>query len=124
MTKLRYNELTVRTGGYRAQYDHLNSHKYIGDYAMLASGKHDVVSDDDDDQDFCEPIGYNHLVRVKKVDDSVTDDEIKQAFYQEFSVSGCDHDYDCCGCRSFHAGPVEKVGETDWAITVHSSRNF
>lgn len=48
---------------------------------------------------------------------------IEEALTHTYSKSGCDHEYDCCGCRSFTAS-AEHVGQNVYRLTICSSQNY
>ena len=107
------------------------THEYVGAYSDLDQwvdlGTVELIAASEveytDPSDICEPTRQVRLVRVvPDLDAGATDKEIQDALEDTFSSSGCGHDFDCCGCRSYTA-TAEKAGKY-WAVTITSSRNF
>jgi hypothetical protein len=110
-------ELRV-TRKYVDSWKHLDEHRYLGSFEMLSS-KHK----DGDPEDCCEPMVHKHTVRVK-AGKGVPLSDIKQALHDEFTVWGCSHEHDCCGCRSYAVRTVRKQLDGTFVVFVGSSRNF
>ena len=113
-----------KTQKYVGQWKHLDEWEYIGEFKELG-----VTTDSDyDEDDPCESRTDYLVVRIVKIEDGTTDDEIVQALRDVFTSHGCSHEYDCCGCRSYRATHVDRLGsygeDMTYVVTVHSSRNF
>ena len=107
-----------RSHSYVGTWKHLDKHDTVGAYETLSSKS--WISDP---EDYCEPMTHKHIVRVKR-EPGVPLRDIKNALYDEFSAWGCDHEYDCCGCRSYSTNSVRKLMNGTYLVVVHSSRNF
>lgn len=100
--------------------------KDIGEYEIVSTQKWREITDDDD-FDATEPL--KHIYEVVVVPNGAGRlDDIDQALIDAFSHSGCHHEYDCCGCRSFSAQKPEYLykHEDGWhyRVTVNSYRNY
>lgn len=116
--------LSIReTHKYVGTYQHLDEWRDIGSYEQIGEKDLDLIGEDDDACDPCEPLRRMVYVLVRAYD-GVTDDEIKQALQASNTSAGCAHEYDCCGCRSYHASDAKRVTGDLWSFTVSSSRNF
>jgi hypothetical protein len=49
--------------------------------------------------------------------------DLSNAIASTLSRSGCRHEYDCCGCVSFHA-IVRRVSAREYVARIHTSRNL
>ena len=49
--------------------------------------------------------------------------DLSSAIASTFSRSGCRHEYDCCGCVSFHA-IVRRVSAREYVAKISASRNY
>lgn len=77
-----------------------------------------------EDDDICEPRTQRHMIVVDEAAESKGDEMVTKALHAEFTQAGCSHDYDCCGCRSYSTGRVQKLTGRLWCVEVHSSRNY
>lgn len=112
------------THKYVGTYQHEDEWKVIGEYDILQSIKWRKV--DEDDYDPTEPMAVDYWVKVTPED--ATKEEVRKALKDSFTMGGCHHEYDCCGCRSYYAEtPVLLEVGVDcevWKIKVHSYRNY
>lgn len=112
-------DLSIRmTHRYRSGWAGLDDWKSVGQFEIEARGKAE-----EDEEDMCEGRSQPLFVRVEKAR-KVTDDTIRRALQSQFSYSHCQHEYDCCGCRSYHAFDVRKLGKGYWLVVQTSSRNY
>lgn len=51
---------------------------------------------------------------------------IKPAMYTFFSKNTCDHEYDCCGCRSYSVSGLFTMpyADDEYMVVVSSRRNY
>jgi len=110
-----------KTRKYVGTYKHLDDWETIGTYQVEASQAIEPEETNDDWEDPCEPTKTVRFVKVKS--DSSTED-IKQALKDIFTIQGCGHEFDCCGCRSWQAREVEYLGKEYWRLIVTSYRNY
>lgn len=110
--------------------------KYVGAYNYLDEWQDVAVYKEigfralpvEHENDLTEPRCCEVFVLVSKKTGDVGD--IKNALFDTYSKSGCGHDYDCCGCRSYSVDSVERVCGSDeepvsvWRVEVHSSLNY
>jgi hypothetical protein len=114
-----HGDLSIRqTRQYVGTYQHLDRWLDIGSYKVLAS----TTVEDDEDDGYCEPQTTTMLVCVE-TDEPQPSNRILRALDETFTQHDCHHEYDCCGCRSFHARS-EHLGAGHYKVTVGSSRNF
>lgn len=106
-----------RTHGYVGTYRHLDKWEDIGTIEMLSSATVNT-----DEEDHCEPMRTTHHVIVDA--QGMGNRMIVKALRDHFSVSGCAHEHDCCGCRSYYAGKIKRRTGDLWCVEVDSSRNF
>lgn len=116
------NPLSKRlTFSYVGDYSHLDEWEQIGSYEELGRDQLEV----DHPGDITEPFRMAHHILVTSDADRET---VRQALHDVFNHSGCAHDYDCCGCRSYQATNVvcviKGVRRSLWRVEVYSSRNF
>jgi hypothetical protein len=104
--------------GYVGSWKHLDQHEYIGRMVIEATS---VLDNEVDPEDWCEPRATTLFVKVYS---GQNDALVVQALHDHFTVWGCAHEYDCCGCRSYRAGLISKLGNGYWRVTQHSSRNY
>ena len=108
------------------------SHQYVGTWQDLdrweSIGSYMAVawcSWSTDPDDMCEPIANISRVWVNTGSHSASIDDIKQALRDTLTQSGCSHEYDCCGCRSYYVSRCDYEPESgEWLVTVSSSRNY
>lgn len=111
-------DLSVRmTRTYRDGWAYLDQWESIGSYTIEARSKLEIV----DDEDYCEPSFQKIFLRVES---EFSDDEVKKALRSEFTHSSCQHDWDCCGCRSYYANEVKELSDGYWVVHQSSSRNY
>lgn len=53
----------------------------------------------------------------------ISDEDVEQAIYSEFSSHGCAHEHDCCGCMSTGVDLVKK-GRREWLMKLRYSYNY
>lgn len=77
-----------------------------------------------DEEDICESALTVYKLEIVDREPDVTDEQIDEAMNWTFGTRGrCGHDHDCCGCRSYWVRDV--IGaDTDWIVSVSSSRNY
>jgi hypothetical protein len=63
------------------------------------------------------------LIVSHRVADRHLQSEILEAINDTFTSSRCTHEYDCCGCISYHAWG-QRVGAREYLINFYSSRNI
>ena len=73
--------------------------------------------------DIQEPMKVIHSIHVQS---EASVEEISKALQETFTMTGCTHEYDCCGCRSYHAKKPIRVSDdsTVWTLEVNSWRNY
>lgn len=120
MTRLFLRE----TFKFNAAYRDLDSWIGIGTFKVIAATTVDCNDEleEGEEPDFCEPQRTTMLVCADTSEPRPLTD-VCQALEQEFSGSGCTHEYDCCGCRSYHAHAMY-LGKNRYEVVVSSSRNY
>lgn len=106
------------THRYVGTYKHEDKHEYVGRLLIEATK---VLDTNDDPEDMCEPCTTVLFVRVSSGYDEET---VENALRDHFTAWGCAHEYDCCGCRSYRAGQITRLGSGYWRVVQHSSRNY
>ncbi len=51
-------------------------------------------------------------------------DEIRNMLYSHFSQSGCNHEYDCCGCMSTYASVYKLRKPREFRVDLSFRRNY
>lgn len=109
-----------RTHRYVGTYQHEDEWEQIGSLEVLGSK---TRSDEPGEGDPCDPqITTVHAVIT--CDMPETDENIERAIRDTYTQHDCHHEYDCCGCRSYHVDTVERRTGDLWRFTVSSSRNY
>jgi hypothetical protein len=106
------------THGYVGSWKHLDQHEYVGRMLIEATS---TLGDEVDPEDPCEPCTTTLFVKVYSGEE---EEAVKSALRDHFTAWGCSHEYDCCGCRSYRAGNITRLGSGYWRVTQHSSRNY
>jgi hypothetical protein len=113
------------THKYVGTYQHEDEWKVVGDYGIMNSQK--WVKVEDDEPDITEPETMYYWVKVTP-EFGVPQEEVRQALKDSFTSSGCHHEYDCCGCRSFYSETPELMSQDGdcevWKVKVNSWRNY
>ena len=107
-----------KTRKYRGAWDHLDEWESVALYENVMYGgiKEEGNLEQSQSQEM--------LIRVYDIDPTATEGDILQAIRDEFTYSHCQHDYDCCGCRSYHTHEVIPLSKGYYLITQTSSRNY
>lgn len=114
-----HSALSLReTRMYVGTYQHLDRWLDIGSYKVLAK----TTVDSDDPEDYCEGQTTTMLVCVQ-TDEPQPLHRVIRALDETFTQHDCHHEYDCCGCRSYH-GRAVYLGAGHYKVEVGSSRNF
>lgn len=117
----RFSGLQRRvTHKYVGTYQHEDEWEDLGRVYTLAEGEPQYPEGDNLEDGYTQKI----FVRVELhdgVDADVSD--IRRALNDCYTMWGCSHDYDCCGCRSY-MGSATHIKDDLWMVDVHSSRNF
>ena len=118
---MREYALVMRqTHKYRDGWSSLDVWDVVGTYVVRR--RFVEVLPDDADPD-AEP-GTLLLVETRlNGKQAFTVEQVKRALEQTMSVSGCTHDWDCCGCVSSYARAVHQ-GKNDWRVTIEYTRNI
>lgn len=115
-------DLSLRlTHGYVGTYQHEDDWDTIGTIKELSTTV--LPRSEADQNDICDPYTRQMLCIVTS---TANDDAIRQALSDTYSKSGCHHEYDCCGCRSFSASmdKIARVTGDLWRIEIRSWRNY
>lgn len=83
-------ELFITTGNYRAAYDELNDHEYLGRAKVLAK-RNERYSDDGCNVEFTQRVVVGRWFNPKDTQ------AVEQAIARSFRVE-CRCEHDCCGC--------------------------
>lgn len=138
------------THGYVGTWKHLDKWLYLGRIDEIGT-RELPVKEDEEDPDPCDPKRHEIFALVEIDQDSAdfharwtapgnpdysvedgayekwVEKQIEQALHDVYSSHGCDHEYDCCGCRSYSAGDIECIARGKknlYRIVVGSSRNY
>lgn len=108
------------------------THKYVGTYRhedewedlgrvyRVATGEPEYPEGDNLEDAYSQKL----FVRVELCDGvDASERDIKRALQDVYTSSGCHHDYDCCGCRSYYAD-ASHLRDDMWMVDIYSSRNF
>ena len=109
------------TNKYVGTYQHEDVWNDLGSFEITYTER--WVKEQEDEQDFTEPLKQIHTVYVES---DAPVEEISQALQDTFTVAGCHHEYDCCGCRSYYAKKPMRISDDScvWSIEVNSWRNY
>lgn len=109
------------TNRYVGTYQHEDEWLVIGSYEITYSEK--WIKQEEDGYDSVDAMKVYHHVTVNS-DASVED--IGKALQDTFTMAGCHHEYDCCGCRSYYASKPKRISDDSsvWLVEVNSWRNF
>lgn len=105
------------SNGYVGTWQHLDNWQAVGTATILATG---TICPDADD--YCDPLQTIQLVAVE-TDEPEQPETIRKALAATNTQSGCSHDWDCCGCRSYWAHADHLTGNL-YRVTINSSRNY
>lgn len=106
------------------------SHKYVGSYQhedeWECIGSYEVTYTErwvreDEEPDYLES---NKVIYNVSVESEAPAEEVMKALKDDFTLVGCHHEYDCCGCRSYHAKKPIQISDSHWLVEVNSWRNF
>lgn len=109
-----------KTHQYVGQWKHLDDWETIGRVDELTT--RDVTPEPAEDE--CDPCDPRNTEIYAFVKSDAPDDEISKALKDTYTSWGCDHEWDCCGCRNYAARSAKRVGGDLWCIEVYSSRNY
>lgn len=107
-----------KTHRYVGSYRHLDTWEPVGVVRCLSTHVLDL-----DESDPCEPMQHTHIVCVE-VERGNRQDDVINALRDHYTVAGCHHEHDCCGCRSFHVRDVRPAPGGRYEVEVHSTRNL
>ncbi len=121
---MRAISLDIRkTHKYVGTYQHEDDWENIGTAYELACRT--LKPSESDEEDYCEPLRTLIQVKVRTyAGENPSLQQIKRALRDTYTQSGCHHEYDCCGCRSYHVDNVRRRRDGTFCVTVDSSRNF
>ncbi len=120
-----YKRLTAR---YKASYEHLNDHQYLGwSFKEVSNGKQYWDTNRDGEVEF--DAGYTRYLRIT-TSRPVTEEELCSTLYVYRSECACEHD--CCGhynggARHHEVRPLTRLrgGKSrHWMVPVHYSPNL
>lgn len=118
LTNTYWEALEVRiTHKYVGTWRHLDEWRSIG--SMVELSRYELNAEDD----FTEPATTAILVKVE-YGKGVTYKQVFQALDSHYSSAGCDHEHDCCGCRSYDCDEWHRLDKQFCIVVVSSSRNF
>lgn len=106
------------THKYVGSWKHEDEWLDIGDAQVIAQSVIEIT----DEEDMCEPTKQVLFLDVATHDPQRPSD-VASALHDVFTSHGCSHDYDCCGCRSYH-GRAEHLAGATYRVVVTSSRNY
>lgn len=110
------------THKYVGSYQHEDQWKEVGTFEVANTERWKL--DQEDEFDPTEPLKHIYYVQVYHTDDATVEEEVAQALRDSFTQVGCHHEYDCCGCRSFHAKKPVRLPDGEWQVEVNSYRNY
>lgn len=88
------------THKYVGTHKHLDRHRYVGSVNLTPP---QVVERPGPDADFSEGNRYVQFARLPAGLSAKQRRELASAIEDENTSHGCSHEYDCCGCASYHA---------------------
>lgn len=106
------------------------THKYVGTCSDLdiweSIGQFviDGTITDLDHESLEAQMTQTHRVRVFPASEGTSVQRIRGALRDAFTKSGCHHDHDCCGCRSFHVVALTQLHGNVWIVETSSSSNY
>jgi hypothetical protein len=118
---MRNIDLEIRLShSYVGTWKHLDRWHSIGSAVEIGT---EELPREEDLEDPCDPQSHRVFLKVA-TDDPQPARRIKGAIIDVYTSHGCDHEYDCCGCRSFSCDEVKHEGGPIWSAVVSSSRNY
>lgn len=110
--------LKRKTHKYVGTYQHLDEWDEIGETTELSRK---IVCEDTSEIEH--PITEEAHVLVDAPKGTLPSD-IRSALMDSYTMSGCHHEWDCCGCRSYRATEAKRVTGRLWCVRISSSRNY
>ena len=113
-------DLAVRkTHKYRDGWSHLDEFETVGSFSILKSGELNDTSSESDGGTLV------RIVQVKRTEET-SDEVVENALIATFSYSNCQHDYDCCGCKTYYVDSALKKSQDDdiWLVLVNYYENY
>lgn len=109
--------------GYRAGWAYMDEYQDIGEAHVdhYTDAAHENRDENDFSDDGDSRVTYKQV--TVKAFKRVSRKKIMQALADSFSHSYCQHEYDCCGCRSYSARARHLWGDT-YIVQISSSCNY
>mgnify|MGYP003461697440 CR=1 FL=1 len=109
--------LTPRlTRKYVDQWGHLDKWDYKNSFVAKELGMEVIALPEDFDEGQTVKFG---VAVPKHIDPNLA----LQALYDRYNQSGCYHEWDCCGCPSYHA-KIRPVKKGFFSVIVRTSYNY
>ena len=100
----------------------MNPSHRIGTFMVEAKG---TRYPDDDDENIEDRYSERYVIDINIEDGEEGDHQfIRQAIRDTFTENHCQHEYDCCGCRSWYCRETYHIKDGLWYVIVSSSRNY
>jgi hypothetical protein len=102
------------THRYVDSYRHLDETRHIGVVKQLNPTRSVAPTGYDDGGEwYFRVVAPTHLKHL----------DLTRPIRSSLSHYGCHHEYDCCGCASYHAS-VKRVSKREYCVRVHVSYNY
>lgn len=101
------------TYNYRDYWSYMDRWTNIGSYTVLTSKHRDRDTGN----------AERSSIFIVCVDSTAKEEDILHGLDDSFTSSHCTHEYDCCGCRSFH-GEAKRINGKFYAVRQTSSCNW
>jgi hypothetical protein len=106
-----------KTHKFVGQWQHEDDWQDIGEVKLVMG---QTVHTDEEDP--CDPTTAEGFAEVQTYQPELPS-KIRLALHDTYTHWGCDHEYDCCGCVSYHAN-VDHIAGPMYRVTITSSRNY
>lgn len=103
----------------------MNESMVIGTFTVKAKGTRYPDDDEENVEDgYMETYVIDIVIHDRDEGEELDHQSIRRAIRDTFTEITCQHEYDCCGCRSWHCYEVYHIKDGLWYLTVGSSRNY
>jgi len=98
----------------------MNPSVNVGDYKVIAYG----LEYPDDDENIEDRYSETFVLETNLNGPFDPDEDFHQVLRDTFWINSCQHEYDCCGCRSRYVSDTRHIKDNIWYVEAHSARNY
>lgn len=115
--------LSIRkTHKFVGTWQHEDEWEYVGDFENVATVTNDIEDENGPGSDPCAPQMTTRIGIIHH--EGKSNEAIEKAIHDTFTQWGCDHEWDCCGCRSYRVHEVQYIGKNYWRVDIYSAQNY